>query len=172
MTEESVQGLTVREVAALSGLHAQTVRKYIRDGELPATKTQGTHGPEWRIPREEAEALRRAQEDDSTQSEADLRRTLSSLTAVADRLRRIEEGQLALAPSPEEARARADREARLAAALEAAPEVARLAEALGEARARADRAEAEAARLREDLAERRQSWWRRLFGAARGSGGR
>lgn len=162
-------GLTVQEVAALSGLHPQTVRKYIRDGELPATKTQGTNGPEWRITRKDAEALRQAQKTDSKPGDSDLRRALSSLVETTAELRDV---QKALAPSPEEAQARADREARIAAALEAAPAAQELAQKLGRAEAERDQLRAERDRLRAELEEaRRAPWWRRLVGGPGPEGG-
>lgn len=187
MTDDSASGLTVREVATMSGLHVQTVRKYIRDGELSAHKIQGAHGPEWRVSTEDAEALAREQETESVQGEPDLSRTHSMLTEMMARITDLQDAQKALLPAPEETEARAERGRRIEEALAGnADRIRELAEELGEVRAERDtlredlestQAERDAAReelaaarerieqLEAELAEERErSWWERLRG--------
>jgi excisionase family DNA binding protein len=152
-----MRGLTVKEAAAVSGLHPQTLRRYIREGDLPATKVQGTHGPEWRVSREDVESIRRAQDSDSKQGDSDLRRALSMLTEVTEGIRGIEDFQRALSPSPEELEAERELTEQLVAALEAVPDCAALIAERDQLRRRLEEAEEEVTRLKG------RSWWERLF---------
>jgi excisionase family DNA binding protein len=187
MTDDSASGLTVREVATMSGLHVQTVRKYIRDGELSAHKIQGPHGPEWRVSTEDAEALAREQEAEPAQGEPDLSRTHSILTELMARITDMHDAQKALLPAPQEAEQRAERERRIEEALAGnADRIRELAEELGEVRAERDTlredlesTQAERDSAREELAEARErieqleaeleaerekGWWEKLRG--------
>jgi len=43
------QGISVAEAAAISGLHKNTIRSYIKRGKLHAALVNGTYGPEYRL---------------------------------------------------------------------------------------------------------------------------
>jgi len=152
MTEheaDSEQRLTVREAAALSGCHVQTVRKAIREGELTAEKVPGPHGPQWRIRKKDVESSPLSAKGERDKAEPSLAQAHSSLVRIEARLRELTEGQKALLPSEEERQERAQRDR------QTQQQVGDLAQ---EVRA-----------LREELAaeraERQVSWWRRLIKA-------
>jgi len=161
MVNDSSAGLTVREAAALSGCHPQTVRKAIRKGELAAQKTQGAHGAEWRIRREDLESWPLSAKREQQKGEPTLSQTHSRLVAIEARLRELTEGQKALLPSQEERQARAEAEQRRQ------EELGELGEAVGELTTLANAQTEEIGRLRQEMAQdraqRKQSWWRRLF---------
>jgi excisionase family DNA binding protein len=48
---------TVAEVQAATGLHPQTLRKWIKAGRLRARQVHGQKGPEWRVPLAEVHRL-------------------------------------------------------------------------------------------------------------------
>lgn len=172
-------GLT--EAAEELGVHASTIRRYIREGRLPAHKAEGSHGPEWRIWADDLQAFAQGGQE----VQGGLRESDSSFTAGLDErfahleqtlrtgLDEITEAQKALLPAPEEAQARADRERRLEEALTGnSGRIEELAREAEKQRVRAETAEAQVRELekeRGDLrrkleAEREKTWWQRLTG--------
>lgn len=179
--EPEAPTLTIAEAAALLDVHAATVRRYIREGRIPAHKVDGPYGPQWCIYRADAEALAQG----ALSAQGSLNQSDSRAAAeVADRLAQIEStvrtglaevaaAQKALAPAPEEAQARAEQAQRVEIALGGTVEkLVALAADNERLRARADRAEAEAATLRDELTRERERakrpWWRQIFAGHRG----
>lgn len=146
--------LTVRQAAALSGCHPQTVRKAIREGELKAEKTQGSHGPEWRIEQKDLESSPLSAKGESISGEPTLTQAHSRLVEIKGLLMGLLEAQKAL-PEPEEGRR--ERLERERGTQEALAEVAETVKAQAE----------EIAGLRAELAadreERQRGWWRRFL---------
>lgn len=149
----------------MSGCHPQTVRKAIREGELAAEKTQGPHGAEWRIRREDLESWPLSARAEQEKGEPTLSQTHSRLAGIEARLTELTDGQKTLLPSEEERQARAEAERRRQ------EELGELGEAVGELTALAKGQAEELARLTQEIAadraERKQSWWRRLIEAIR-----
>lgn len=176
-------GLT--EAAEELDVHSSTVRRYIREGKLPAHKEEGPHGREWRIYREDLEAFAQGGQEvhrGLTQSDSselvDIGERLAQLEqTLCTRFDEISDAQKALQPSQEEARARADRERRLEEALTGnSGRIEELAREAEQQRARAEAAEAQVRELeneRDDLrrkleTEREKTWWQRLTGKGNG----
>jgi excisionase family DNA binding protein len=85
--------LTVAQAAELTGLHIQTIRKRIRNGELAAAKVPGPRGPEWRIERidvlaligdEDGEAAQHPESDSPSDSPLRLEKEVAALKAALD----------------------------------------------------------------------------------------
>lgn len=51
-------GLSIAAAAALSGCHKNTVRRWIKQGRLPATLVKGKYGQEYQVKRDDVLALR------------------------------------------------------------------------------------------------------------------
>ncbi|NLO07404.1 MAG: helix-turn-helix domain-containing protein [candidate division WS1 bacterium] len=172
-------GLT--EAAEELDVHASTVRRYIREGRLPAHKVEGPHGPEWRVTADDVKAFAQGgqevqgglrESDSSLVQELDERLAHLAQT-ISTRLNEISEGQKALEPSLEERQARADRERRIEEALTGnSARIEELAREAEQQRIRAETAEAKVLELenerdglrRELSVERSKPWWHRLTG--------
>lgn len=178
-TDNPTVGLT--EAAEELGVHPSTVRRYIREGQIPAHKAEGSHGPEWRIYSDDLQAFAQGDqelhkvlnESDSGQLGELLDRFAHLEQTLGTGLEEIIEAQKALRPSEEELRARVEREKCIEEALSG--NTARIEELAREAeqqRARAETAEAQVRELeneRDDLrrklqAERAKTWWQKLTG--------
>jgi excisionase family DNA binding protein len=172
-------GLT--EAAEELDVHASTIRRYIREGKLPAHKAEGSHGPEWRIWADDLQAFAQGEQE----VQGGLRQADSSFTVDLDErfahleqalrtgLDEITDAQKALLPSREETQARADRDRRLEEALTGnSGRIEELAREAEKQRVRAETAEAkvldlenERDALRRELeAEIGKSWWHKLTG--------
>lgn len=158
--------LTLREAAALLARHPQTVRRYIREGRLAATQTQGRYGEEHRIDRSSLEDLARELGVSISDSDSAIRQADSRLYELAEMLGGLLGTQKALLPSEEERQAQAERQQRIEEAL--AGNVTRIEELAREnERLRAELAEAQdqAAAAEEELeAESAKAWWQKLIG--------
>jgi excisionase family DNA binding protein len=143
--EDAREGLTVNEAATLINRDPQTVRRYICEGKLSAQKVQGAGGSEWRIDRKSIEALMVSLQGESDHGESAIRYALSRLAALEEMITQVLEAQKALSPALEEA--------------------ATMRRELDAERSRAQALAREAEALREALAaEKRRSWWERLWG--------
>jgi Helix-turn-helix domain len=174
---------TVAEVQGATGLHPQTLRKWIKTGRLRARQVQGQKGPEWRVPLAEVHRLAatpRAPAGDSPSDspngagESPNDSVSDSPNGTALAVRRAEEmaaytGRL-LAPLQARLEAQAEALGRLEAAAAALrTEAAGAIQALDRERAARAAAEAQAAELRGEVAglkaglqaaARRRPWWR------------
>lgn len=106
MADANTEGLTVKQCAQALSVHTQTVRRYIREGRVHWTKTQGRYGPEYRISAESVESLKaqritkRRKVARESLKEQEL---LSAIEALTQRLESLEETiQRLLPPAPEE----------------------------------------------------------------------
>jgi hypothetical protein len=157
--------VTLKERADLTGENFETLRSQAQEGKLPGARKDNRG--RWLVPLPLG-TPREPPGSGPNEVVTELRERLAEARAEMERLRsrveaEAEAARLAAAKAEEQvAAARAEAEAARIAAARNEERATLLRDSLDRERDRADRLEAE---LRQELAEARRPWWRRLIGS-------
>ncbi len=169
--------LTVDQAAEILGKSGDTVRRYIRGGQLPAMRVQGERTVEYRLRTDDvldlhgrmhayvgadvgrqtgsAHVPTSEEQDEGSQARVQDDASVTRLGAAVAMQSMIEQVVAPLAAANEQLRAQGERQQET---------IARLAEELGATRERARQAEERAGQLERAVRRQQRPWWLRLLG--------